>query len=78
MDLKTLRGKTKQTDVADAIGVTRAYYTQLESGARRPSLVVALRLARFYNISVEALLPDLAAATAEKHPATQQEAKSHA
>lgn len=53
--LKLLR-KTKglqQKDVARAIGVTTSYYGMIEVGSRKPSLIIALKLAKFFNIPVE-------------------------
>ena len=50
--LRTTNG-LQQKDVAKAIGVTTSYYGMIEVGTRKPSLVIALKLAKFFNISVE-------------------------
>ncbi len=53
--LKILReeqGKT-QGDIAEAIGITTSYYGMLESGVRIPSLIVAIRLSKYFNSYVE-------------------------
>ena len=50
--LRTANG-LQQKDVAKAIGVTTSYYGMIEVGTRKPSLVIALKLAKFFNISVE-------------------------
>lgn len=53
--LKVLREKQGKTqgDVAEAIGITTSYYGMLESGVRIPSLLVAIRLSKYFNLSVE-------------------------
>lgn len=38
-----------QQNVAGACSITRAYYTQIESGVRNPSVVVAKRIAKYLN-----------------------------
>lgn len=52
--LRQSRGMT-QAQVAQALGLSRAYYTQLEAGRRTPSLAVGLRIARFFDVSFEEL-----------------------
>lgn len=42
-----------QQALADAVGVTRQTIIAIESGKYRPSLVLALRLARFFGVAVE-------------------------
>ena len=53
--LKFLRATNglQQKDVARAIGITTSYYGMIEVGTRKPSLVIALKLAKFFNIPVE-------------------------
>lgn len=50
--LRTTKG-LQQKDVARAIGVTTSYYGMIEVGSRKPSLIIALKLAKFFNIPVE-------------------------
>ena len=50
--LRTTKG-LQQNDVARAIGVTTSYYGMIEVGSRKPSLIIALKLAKFFNIPVE-------------------------
>ena len=50
--LRTTNG-LQQKDVAKAIGVTTSYYGMIEIGTRKPSLIIALKLAKFFNIPVE-------------------------
>jgi putative transcriptional regulator len=53
--LKLLRvtKNLQQKDVAKAIGVTTSYYGMIELGTRRPSLIIAYRLSKFFNLSIE-------------------------
>ena len=50
--LRTTNG-LQQKDVAKAIGVTTSYYGMIEVGTRKPSLVIALKLSKFFNIPIE-------------------------
>ncbi|WP_276704336.1 helix-turn-helix transcriptional regulator [Romboutsia ilealis] len=50
--LRTTKG-LQQKDVAMAIGITTSYYGMIEVGSRKPSLIIALKLANFFNIPVE-------------------------
>ena len=50
--LRTTNG-LQQKDVAKAIGVTTSYYGMIEVGTRKPSLAIAFKLAKFFNIPVE-------------------------
>ncbi len=45
IELRRSKGLT-QTAVAEMAGISRAYYAQLESDQRNPSIKVAIRLAR--------------------------------
>jgi putative transcriptional regulator len=47
------RGELTQQQVADEVGVTRQTIIALESGRYNPSLVLAMRLARFFGVPVE-------------------------
>jgi putative transcriptional regulator len=44
-----------QGDLADAIGVSRKTISTIEVGRFTPSTVIALKLARHFGVSVEAL-----------------------
>lgn len=43
------RAGLSQQDVAEAIGISRPFYTLIERGARNPSLTVALRIAELFG-----------------------------
>jgi DNA-binding XRE family transcriptional regulator len=43
-------------NVSDAVGVTVPYLSQIETGKRRPSLLVARRLARALHVPVDMLV----------------------
>ncbi|WP_404988409.1 helix-turn-helix transcriptional regulator [Clostridium culturomicium] len=53
--LKLLREERAltQSEVAEAVRITTSYYGMLESGRRIPSLPIAIRLAKHFNLSVE-------------------------
>lgn len=44
-----------QSELAEAVGVCRKTIYLIETGNRSPTLVIALRLARYFNTSVEKL-----------------------
>jgi putative transcriptional regulator len=44
-----------QKAVAEAVGISRSFYTLIERGDRNPSLPVALRLARFFGTDTRVL-----------------------
>ncbi|HXH05451.1 MAG TPA: helix-turn-helix transcriptional regulator [Vicinamibacterales bacterium] len=50
-----LRRRLTQRALAARVGVTESHYSDLERGARRPSIAVALRLARVLGVRVERL-----------------------
>ena len=50
-------GKSQQ-DVADDLGVTQAYITQIEGGHRRPSDDLKIKISRYYGKSIEYLFFD--------------------
>ena len=47
--------KLSQQDLADAIGVSRKTISTVETGRFTPSVVIALKLAQFFNEPVERL-----------------------
>lgn len=42
-----------QQDLADAIGVSRKTISTVETGRFNPSVIIALKLAQYFNVSVE-------------------------
>lgn len=44
-----------QSELAEAVGVCRKTIYFIETGNRSPTLVIALRLARYFDTSVEKL-----------------------
>ena len=53
--LRELRGERSQREVADAVGTTAMAISLYESGKRIPKDEIKIRLARFYNTTVDAL-----------------------
>lgn len=51
---RVARGLSQQ-DLADEIGVSRKTISTVETGRFTPSVVIALSLAEFFEVSVEAL-----------------------
>ncbi|MEK7139815.1 MAG: helix-turn-helix transcriptional regulator [Patescibacteria group bacterium] len=51
-EMRTKAEKT-QEDLADAIGVTRQTVIAIEKGNYAPSISLALKIARFFKVSVE-------------------------
>ncbi|MFO1442657.1 helix-turn-helix transcriptional regulator [Bacillus sp. Bva_UNVM-123] len=48
--------KKTQEEIAKILGITRPAYTAYESGNRQPDYDSLLKLAKFYNVSVDYLL----------------------
>lgn len=42
-----------QKAVAKSVGITTSYYGMIELGIRRPSLDLAIRICKYFNLSVE-------------------------
>ena len=53
-DLRT-RASLTQEELADAVGVTRQTIIAIEKGNYRPSVVLALKLAKKFRTSVESI-----------------------
>ena len=53
------RGKRTQTDISAEIGISQKYLSKLELGQRTPSLKIAIKIASYYNTSVEYLFPGI-------------------
>ena len=43
----------KQEELADAMGVSRQTISSLENGRYNPSVILAIKLARYFGLSVE-------------------------
>jgi transcriptional regulator with XRE-family HTH domain len=55
--VRELRGfDTKQSEVAEAIGVAQSHISAIERGQREIGVLVLLRIARYYGKSIEWLL----------------------
>lgn len=56
-NIAKLRSKRKlsQQELADAIGVSRKTISTVETGRFTPSVVIALKMAQFFEVPVEAL-----------------------
>lgn len=61
--LAKLRSKRKlsQQELADAIGVSRKTISTVETGRFTPSVVIALKLAQYFDLPVEAIFTLLSA-----------------
>ena len=59
--LKELRAQSNLTQkaVAKAVGITTSYYGMIELGVRKPSLTLAMDLAKFFDTTVEEIFTDL-------------------
>ena len=52
-------GSLARTDLAEELDVSQQYISQLESGRRKPTLVVARKLENIYETRMEILFPDI-------------------
>lgn len=59
--LKELRieRNLKQKDIAKELDISTSYYGMIEIGRRRPSLPLAIKLAKFFDLPVEALFIEI-------------------
>ncbi|AOQ22995.1 hypothetical protein MTAT_28030 [Moorella thermoacetica] len=67
-----LRNKRKeahltQEEVANALNISRPAYCKIECGTTDPSLALALRIAAFFNSSVEDLFSNINSPSNEIH-----------
>lgn len=53
--LITLRGDRSRTEVAEAVEISRSALSMYESGERIPRDEIKVRLANFYNSTVQAI-----------------------
>jgi putative transcriptional regulator len=60
--LKVLRAERNwsQADLADRLGVSRQSVNAIETGKYDPSLPLAFRIARIFELSIEAIFSDAA------------------
>lgn len=58
LKLKQLRKERnlKQTELADAIGISLRAYQYYESGERNPDIIILEKLADYFNVSTDYLL----------------------
>ena len=56
-NLEEIRKKSNYTqeELADKLGVSRQTINSLENGKHNPSIQLAFKLAKFFNLSIEAL-----------------------
>lgn len=54
-NLRKLRGDKSQREVADAVGVTAMAISLYESGERVPKDEIKVRLAKYYDTTVDAI-----------------------
>jgi transcriptional regulator with XRE-family HTH domain len=55
--IRELRGfDTKQSELADAVGVAQSYVSAIERGEKEPGAVILFRISRLYGKSIEWLL----------------------
>lgn len=62
--LRSQLGLTQEA-VAQKIGISRCFYTQLENGRRTPSLGVAAKLASFYGVNIDDIFLALGVASGD-------------
>ena len=51
-EIRKLKG-IKQEELADAMGVSRQTISSLENGRYNPSVILAIKLARYFDMNVE-------------------------
>ena len=55
--IRELRGfDTKQSEMADAVGVAQSYVSAIERGEKEPGAVILFRISKLYGKSIEWLL----------------------
>lgn len=50
--------KLTQEEMAQLIGISRSYYTQIENGTHTPSGLIALRLSNIFNVEMSEFYHD--------------------
>lgn len=66
--LREARGDRSQTEVAQAVGITKQMLWNYENGQGDPSSAVVLRLCVFYQKPIEFFMKATAAEISEKKP----------
>ena len=56
-EIRLLRGLT-QEELANRVGITRGYLSEIEGNKRNPGTTVALRIAKILNTKVERIFFD--------------------
>lgn len=54
--LKILRGAISQQKIADSLGISQRAYSNYENGMREPDQAMLLKIAEYFNVSVDYLL----------------------
>lgn len=57
--LVKLRGSETQVKVASDLKISQQYLSLIESGTRSPGLKLAIKIARYYNTSIDKVFPDI-------------------
>lgn len=47
--LKAIRGECSQKKIAETVGISQAFYCEIETGKKRPSVRVAKKIAEVLN-----------------------------
>lgn len=55
--MREAQGYTQYT-IADALGISRSHYSQIESGAKTPSLPIAIRIKKLLGYESDDLFDD--------------------
>ena len=53
--IQKLRGERSQNAIAKELKITKSYYSYIENGNRVPSLAIAIKIAKYYQVPVESL-----------------------
>lgn len=56
MNLKNLRGKKSQSLIAKELGITQRTFSNYESGKRQPDPEMLIKMADYFDVSVDYLL----------------------
>lgn len=54
-NLKKLRGTKNQKEIAQSIDISTSYYGMIEIGIRNPSLDVAKKLSKYFNVPTDSI-----------------------
>lgn len=53
------RGKRTQTEISKELQISQKYLSKLELGQRNPSIILAHKICKFYEMPIEKLFPDI-------------------